>query len=290
MIKSVLDGLNTAVQAVGNLGTALSLVLGLVTALKAQRIATAFAGMFRINANQIEGMTGSIRSFGAAMTAVAAAVTIANGIINAHNEKIDKAQKASVESGQKAAQSSQEILKLYGTYLSATAGTEAYTTALVALGEALGLTADQAKNAESSIHDLTVEQLNQAASNAKGAMESWDAARGQRWDGFDFLWDLFNLSMSSLMSGKADTWGAIFSGVEQVTKHGSIEDIIRTYRQLSDAQEEMNRNARQMGVNVTTLEGYSGITHYLENMKGLYEEALALMNAYTSAEAAAAIG
>ena len=233
-------------------------------------------------------MTAGIRSFGSAVTAVALAVTIANGIINAHNEKIDQAQKASVETAQQAAQSSQEILKLYSTYVSATEGTEAYTTALTALAEALGLTASEAENAGESIHALTVEQLNQAAANAKGAMESWDAARGEKWDGFDFLSDIFNLSTSMLL-GKSDTWNAIFYGIENVIKHGKIEDIVRTYRQLQDAQEEMNKSARQMGVNVTTLEGYNGITQYLSNMKDLYDEAIALMNAYTTAESAAAV-
>ena len=44
MIKDTLDTLNTVVQSVGDLGNALTIVLGLVTALKAQRLATLFAG------------------------------------------------------------------------------------------------------------------------------------------------------------------------------------------------------------------------------------------------------
>ena len=45
MIKGVLDALNGIVQAVGNLGTALTIVVGLVTALKAQRLATLISGI-----------------------------------------------------------------------------------------------------------------------------------------------------------------------------------------------------------------------------------------------------
>lgn len=89
MIKGVLDGLNTAVQSIGNLGNALAIVLGLVTALKAQRVATLFAGV-GANAGQIANLTASFRGFGLAITAIGVALSAANGIIKAHNDSIEK--------------------------------------------------------------------------------------------------------------------------------------------------------------------------------------------------------
>lgn len=89
MIKSVLDGLNGAVQAVGNLGNALAIVLGLVTALKANRLATLTAGLFRMENPNIDGMTRSFRQLGFVITAIGAAISIANGIIQKHNAALE---------------------------------------------------------------------------------------------------------------------------------------------------------------------------------------------------------
>ena len=90
MIKGVLDGLNTMVQSVGNLSNALAIVLGLVTALKAQRLATLTAGLFGMNPASIAGMTTAFRGFGLAVTAIGVALSVANGIIKNHNESLDK--------------------------------------------------------------------------------------------------------------------------------------------------------------------------------------------------------
>ena len=90
MIKGVLDGLNTMVQSIGNLSNALAIVLGLVTALKAQRLATLTAGLFGMNPASIAGMTAAFRGFGLAVTAIGVALSVANGIIKNHNENLDK--------------------------------------------------------------------------------------------------------------------------------------------------------------------------------------------------------
>lgn len=61
-------------------------------------------------------------------------------------------------------------MKLYSTYVTAKSGTEAYTTALLALAEALGLTAQEAENAGDSIKDLTLKKMDQAVADAKTAI------------------------------------------------------------------------------------------------------------------------
>lgn len=90
MIKGVLDLLNGTVQAVGNLANALTIVLGLVTALKAQRIATLWAGINGRDANWVTGMTGNIRGFGLAVTAAGVAISVANKLLQDYNANVEK--------------------------------------------------------------------------------------------------------------------------------------------------------------------------------------------------------
>ena len=183
MIKGVLDGLNTAVQAVGNLGNALTIVLGLVTALKAQRLATLFAGMFRRDGNWVEGMTRSVRGLGAIITAVGVAISVVNGLLKDYDNSIVKSSENAAKTSAKATQSSNEILKLYSTFITAKEGTEEYTVALLALAEALGLTAEQASNAGTNIGNLTIKQLE---ANAAAAQTAVDELQGKiaGWKGF----------------------------------------------------------------------------------------------------------
>lgn len=177
MIKGILDSLNRTVQSVGNLGTALSIVLGLVTALKAQRLATLLGGLFHWNGSTVESATGTIRGIGTAVTAVGLLISAVNSYVNDYKAELESAQKEAVASGQKAAASSTEIFKLYESYITAKQGSEEYTTALIALAEALGLTADRASDAESNIKNLAKEQLNQAEATARTAYLEWNRLR-----------------------------------------------------------------------------------------------------------------
>ena len=140
MIKGILDLLNGTVQSVENLSNALSIVLGLVLALKAQRLATLLGGAFNRTPEWVEGATGTIRGLGLMISTAGIAISALNAAVNNYQRKVKEQQDKAVESGKKASQSSNEILKLYGTYVTATAGTQEYTTALIALAEALGMT------------------------------------------------------------------------------------------------------------------------------------------------------
>lgn len=202
MIKGVLDWLNTAVQSVGNLGNALTLVLGLVTALKAQRIATLLGGIGGgHNTAWVANTTNAIRGMGFAVAAIGTALSVANGMIQAHNQRLAESNKEALNTAQSASTSSQEIAKLYSTYLSATAGSEAYTAALTALGEALGMTATEAKNSEGSIRALTAAQLQQAAATAKGALDTWSYNQGETKTTISSWWQAVQASVKSVVTG-----------------------------------------------------------------------------------------
>jgi len=174
MIKGVLDLLNGTVQAVGNLANALTIVLGLVTALKAQRIATLWAGFTGRDTNWVTGMTGNIRGFGLAVTAAGVAISVANKLLQDYNANVEKQAKAAVAAGQKANQNSTETMTLYANFLTAKEGTEEYTTALYALADALGLTRDQAIAAGDEIRQMTKEQIKAAEAAAKGALDEFN--------------------------------------------------------------------------------------------------------------------
>ena len=286
-IKGFLDGLIDCVNAAGNLQTVLAMVLGLVMTLKSQRLGTLFAGIFGGNARSI---AGGFSAIGLAVTAVSAAITAANGMIQAHNEKIQQMNAAAVEQGNKAATSSNEIAKLYSVYVTATEGSEQYTTALEALAEALGLTAEQAANAGANIKALTVQQLTQATADAKAAMERWsynnannipfDATSWLEW-GYNFV--------KSYVAGE-DVLGSFLTRAATYTgKKSDVLDIVESYEKLRDVQKQLNLEAQQTGQNVTAMQGYMEISEYLRSMQDTYSEALALLNDYTTASANAAI-
>lgn len=65
-------------------------------------------------------------------------------------------------------------MTLYANFLTAKEGTEAYTTALYALADALGLTRDQAIAAGDGIHRATKEQIKAAEAAAKGALDEFN--------------------------------------------------------------------------------------------------------------------
>ena len=290
-IKGFLDGLITCVNAAGNLQTVLALVLGTVMALKSQRLGTMFAGI--TGSTNAAGIASSIRGIGLAVTAVTAAFTIANGIIQAHNEKIQQMNAAVVEQGDKAASSSNEIAKLYSIYAAATAGSEQYTTALEALAEALGLTAEQAANAGANIKALTVQQLTQASADAKAAMEQWGYNQGKNITIMDYAslaWDSARDSIRELLTGRGNTGFELWAGIEAIQdSKKDVLYVVETYEKLLEVQKSLNLEAAETNQNVTDLTGYTAVSEYLTKMADSYKEALALLNDYTTAEANAAI-
>ena len=166
-------------------------------------------------------------------------------------------RRSSLETSQNAARNNQELLTLYSSYASATKGSEAYTTALNALAQALGLTAEQAQNADTNIRELTITQLNQAAADARAAMDRWNFLRNEivPFD-FDNLWQTVQISFRA-MTGRDVTWDTVFYTLQTMMERGDISSVVRSYEQLRDLQADMNAQAHEMGINVTTMEGYT---------------------------------
>lgn len=208
---------------------------------------------------------------------------------------MEEARKAALDTGEKSARHNTEILTLYTTYLTAAEGSETYTTALTGLAEALGLTAEEAANAKDSIQSLTIAQLEKGAVDAKAAMQRWNLNNGDWVTNYldfnkvlDSLGQGFKITIDTLL-GKDTTWDAFFYGLQLKFKKGDVESIVSAYETILKMQEQMNDQAYKMGVDVNTLEGYTGISKFLDSMRSKYEEALAMMNAYTAAESASAV-
>ena len=289
MIKGFLDTLIDCVNASGNLQTVLGLVLGIVTTLKAQRLGTLFAGMTHGNAGNI---AAGIRGVGIAVTVVAAAITAANAAIQKHQAQIAKMNQEAVDQSNKASTSSNEITKLYAAYMSATAGSKEYETALRALAEALGLTAEQAANAGNNIRQLTREQLARAASDAKAAMEEWSYNQSGNipFDLGDWMSKAWGILQKIIKSGAEEVSDDLaYLMLEYTGKKMDASSVVMMYEQIAAAQRRMRDEATKSGGKVTDIAGYNELTEYLNNMKSVYEEALTIVNNYTSAQANAAI-
>lgn len=120
-------------------------------------------------------------------------------------------------------------------------------------------------------------------------MESWNAARSKYKD-----FDLDSIVQYStiafdVLKGTADEWDVFFRAFEMKMKSGNAEIVMSSYEQLLALQKEMNKQAYDAGVDVSTIPGYMGIVQYLESMKDIYAEAQSLMEAVTSTESAAAV-
>lgn len=72
-------------------------------------------------------------------------------------------------------------MKLYSNFVTAKAGTEQYTTALKALAEALGITANEADKAGDSIKNLALQKMQQAAADARAALLVYNTEKGDKW-------------------------------------------------------------------------------------------------------------
>ena len=265
MIKGVLDGLNTAVQAVDNLGNALTIVLGLVTALKAQRIATLFAGITGGNAATVANLTASVRGFGLAVAAVGVAISAVNAIVKSHNDSLESSAQAAVASGAKAGQSSQEIMKLYTAYITAEEGTETYTNALHALAEALGMTAEAAENAGTSIEGLATKQMQQAVADAKAAIQVYNKTKGETW-----LPKTYTISFreySKELITIVDNYKELFEMSDDVAifdTTASLDKLISQYEAAEKMQADLRLFADQNGINIANFKPYLEVQKYLQ--------------------------
>lgn len=297
--------LNTAVKSVGNLVNAFTIVLGLVTALKAQRLATLFAGMTGRDAAWVTGATGAFRNFGLAITAVGVAISVVNGIIQSHNESMEKSQKSALESGKKAQQSSAEILTLYSAYVSAKQGTEQYTVALHALAEALGLTANEADNAKTNIKALTTAKLAEAMATSKAALEEWSANQRKKI-GIEYMWSPVYTQgmpseMLSIMEGFKDIAEDAGFSIHLDAFTGKLdyfsipklnegaEELITHYETALKLKEQLDRYGTEAGIDLQQFHGYSILSTYLRKGKDIYDEAKAMMTSYADTVAAHAI-
>lgn len=306
MIKSTLDFLNGAVQAVDNLGNALTIVLGLVVALKAQRLATLFAGFTGQNQAWITNATGAIRGFGTTVTLIGVAISALNAAVNNHNNKLAEEQKSTAESGKKAAQSSAEIMKLYSTYITAKAGTEEYTTALHALAEALGLTAEEADKAEGSIKNLTLKQLREAENASKAALDAWNrkrfddlsSAKGMAvgiWTDFKKMWgsgysfsdpilhEYLSDELWDLFESMRDELGDYFHGDMfnlPSEKWAPAEMFVPAFESLQKLKAKLDAYANENKVDITGFKGYKMLSDYLTENISVYEQAKSMLDSY----------
>lgn len=299
LIKDFLDGLIACVNAAGNLQTVLGLVLGVVTALKSQRIGTLFAGMFGGGAGMAANIAGSVRGIGLAMAAVALAVTAVNGVIQAHNAQMEKMKESAGKQSDEAARSSAEITKLYAAYASATAGSKAYETALRALAEALGLTAEQAQSAKDSIAELTAEQLQQAIASAKGAMDRWSSANSGKWAGQSFniifgaegfenedIAAIVNKYYDAMSKYARDAWkddytiGASWT----LAANEDAERLVAAYELALEMQKDLDRYGLEHGIeDMSDMPGYDVLSGYISDMESTYDSAKAVVDNYVSA-------
>ena len=300
LIKGVLDGVNTAIKAVGNLGNALQLVLGIVTMAKSRSIGQFIADLFAGGSHAAAaGFSSTISSVALAVTAVAAAVSIANGIIQAHNERMAQMAESAEKQGTEAERSSNEILKLYTAYVSATAGSKEYETALRALAEALGLTAEQAQTAEQNITALTQNQLRQAVADAKAAMDIWSSANKGKWGDRSF-----NIVFGEEGFADADIARIVNQYYEQMSQYAQnawkdeyvlgaswtlranedAERLVAAYELARKMQQEMNMYGLDHGIaDLTDIPGYDVLSGYLTDMEDTYESARTVVDAYASA-------
>jgi hypothetical protein len=298
--------LNTAVKSVGNLVNAFTIVLGLVTALKAQRLATLFAGMTGRDAAWVTGATGAFRNFGLAITAVGVAISVVNGIIQSHNESMEKSQKSALESGKKAQQSSAEILTLYSAYVSAKQGTEQYTVALHALAEALGLTANEADNAKTNIKALTTAKLAEAMTTSKAALEEW-SAKQDRKIGLQYMnYQLFNTTnlpkeIAAILEDAKDIMEEAGVGISYDPFTGKLSDyifhsinekaepLIKQYEAALELKKRLDEYGAKNEIDLNQYGTYSSLVAYLNAGKDAYAEAIQMMDAYADTVAAHAI-
>ena len=290
LIKGFLDVLINCVQAAGNLQTALGLVLGVVVALKSQKIATIFADLFAAgSASVAASLTTTIARIGTAVAAVSAAIILVNRLIQNYKAEVAAANDAAIKQSNSAVTSSNELTKLYGVYATATAGSREYETALRALAEALGLTSEEAAKSASSIKDLTLDQMKQAAANAKTAMEQWSGTQQKNWavyiDQFkswasDFVSDLMNGELGEGSIIKA--FSQYFSSNAQ---RSSVTDIIEQYEAVQEARDRLSREAYETGRDVTKDAGMTALTNFLTQTKSLYDQAITLLNNYATTEA-----
>ena len=306
-IKGFLDGLIDCVNAAGNLQTVLALVLGIVTTLKAQRLGTLFAGI-----TKIFGGTASAASFasaftgiGLAVTAVTSAITIANGVIQAHNERMEKMAQGAQEQSSEAARSSEEITKLYSVYASATAGSKEYETALRALAEALGLTAEQAQNAGESIAELTAQQLKQAVADAKAAMDIWSSANRNKWGGqsYNILFGgegfadediarIVNNYYDQMSQYASDAWRDeyVLGASWTLRANEDAERLVAAYESALNMQKEMNQYGLDHGIeDLTDIPGYDVLVGYISDLESTYASAKAVVDSYVSSVANLAV-
>lgn len=178
-------------------------------------------------------------------------------------------------------------MKLYTSYITAKAGTEVYTTALHALAEALGMTAQEANNAGNSIDNLVLKELQQAVANAKTAVQVYDKTKGDTW--FPKTYTISFREYSKELIDIVDKYKELFemtdANVAIFDTTTTLDQLITQYRAAEQMQEELRLFASQNGINLANFQPYLAVSKYLQEVNKQYQEAVTLMEAYSTAEA-----
>ena len=176
-------------------------------------------------------------------------------------------------------------MKLYSTYVTAKSGTEAYTTALLALAEALGLTAQEAENAGDSIKDLTLKKMDQAVADAKTAIQEYDKNKGDTWfpKTYTVHFEEYSKDLITIVNKYKELYEMSDRDVAIFDTTTSLSNLITQYKAAEEMQAELRLFADQNGIKIVNLKPYMEV--YLQETNDQYREALSLMEAYTTAEA-----
>ena len=167
IFKGILDGATKALKIVGDLGTAITGLGGIL------------AGKFFINLPKtLDRITSSFEKIGgwsglgknALIMGVTSAISAAIIIYQKYRKSIIDAMNASMEEAQKTSESSEKLFDLVNAYERAEEGSQAMKDASAQLASALGLEGDAVDSLKEKYQELTEAKLREATGSAAEAM------------------------------------------------------------------------------------------------------------------------